>query len=72
MQWQSSEGDIMKLKTARELFEAHGIPRGTIYRLAKAGIIPSYKMGVKGRGLRFNAEEVLQALRKPAKAETKS
>jgi hypothetical protein len=61
----------MKLMTARQMFEAHGIPPGMAYRLAKAGIIPSYKMGVKGRGIRFNPEEVLQALRRPAKAEAK-
>jgi excisionase family DNA binding protein len=41
-----------------------GVPRTTFYRMAKAGLIPSYKVGVKGRGLRFSIAEVRQALKK--------
>jgi hypothetical protein len=61
--------DEIKLVTARGFQENYGIRTGTLYRLAKAGIIPSYKIGVKGRGILFNPEEVLQALRRPVKSE---
>jgi predicted DNA-binding transcriptional regulator AlpA len=51
-----------RLLKAREL-EIHGIPRTMAYRLAKAGLIPSYKVGIKQHGVRFVLDEVLQALR---------
>lgn len=47
-----------------------GFPVGTIYRMAKAGLIPHYKVGVTKRGIRFNRDEVLRALRTPATNET--
>ena len=52
--------------TARELQEERGISQRTVYRLAKARLIPAYRVGVKRRGLRFDADEVLAALRQPA------
>ena len=55
-----------KLETAAKL-EALGIlKRGTAYRMAKEGQIPSYLVGRKGRGIRFRVDEVLTALRRPA------
>lgn len=60
--------DLMK----NELISAAGLeqrgimPKGTAYRMAKAGRIPSYTVGSKGRGVRFRIEEVLAALRRPA------
>ena len=46
--------------------EQRGIlPRGTAYKMAKTGQIPSYAVGTKGRGIRFRVEEVLSALRRP-------
>ena len=49
------------------VLEKRGIlPRATLYKMAKAGQIPSYAVGVKGRGVRFRISEVLAALRRPA------
>jgi excisionase family DNA binding protein len=49
------------------VLEQRGIlPRGTAYRMAKAGQLPSYAIGTKGRGVRFRISEVLAALRRPA------
>ena len=42
---------------------AQGMPKATFYKMVKAGRIPSYKVGVKGRGLRFSIAEVREALR---------
>lgn len=47
-------------------FAALGIPRGTIYRMAKEHLIPYYKAGAKGRGLRFDLDEVMAVLHQPA------
>lgn len=46
--------------------EQRGIlPKGTAYKMAKAGQIPSYTVGAKGRGVRFRVGEVLESLRRP-------
>ena len=42
---------------------ALGLPKATFYKMAKAGRVPAYKVGVKGRGVRFSLTEVRQALR---------
>lgn len=42
---------------------AQGMSRSTFYKMVQAGQIPFYKVGVKGRGLRFSIAEVRQALR---------
>ncbi|MBX3328300.1 MAG: hypothetical protein U0223_08265 [Nitrospira sp.] len=57
------------LVTADELETLGILRRGTAFRMAKAGLIPSYQCGVKGRGVRFRADEVLAALRRPAASE---
>ena len=54
-----------ELVTAADL-EARGIlKKGTAYRMAKQGRIPSYAVGIRGFGVRFRVEEVLAALRRP-------
>ncbi len=53
------------LVAATALEERGILPRGTSYKMAKAGTIPSYAVGVKKRGVRFRVEEVLAALRRP-------
>ncbi|MBM3300990.1 MAG: hypothetical protein FJY85_13670 [Deltaproteobacteria bacterium] len=58
-----------RLVTADELEKLGVLRKGTAFRMSKAGIIPSYQCGVKGRGIRFRVEEVLAALRRPAKSE---
>lgn len=54
------------LETAGELDKAGIVKRGCAYKLAKAGIIPSYAVGLKQTGVRFRRSEVLAALRRPA------
>lgn len=53
------------LITAVELEQRGILKRGTVFRMARLGLIPSYRVGVKGRGLRFCVAEVLAALRRP-------
>ena len=54
------------LETATALERAGIVKRGCAYKLAKAGIIPSYAVGPKQTGVRFRRSEVLAALRRPA------
>jgi hypothetical protein len=53
------------LVSAAALEQRGILRRGTAYRMAKAGQIPCYSVGTKGRGVRFRVEEVLAALRRP-------
>ena len=60
------------LETAMELERAGIVKKGSAYKLAKQGIIPSYLVGPKQTGVRFRRSEVLTALRRPAIASTDS
>lgn len=53
------------LVSARDLEEKKILPKGSAYKLAKQGLIPCFKVGAKGRGVRFRISEVLAALRRP-------
>lgn len=50
------------LVTAAQLERRGILRRGTVFRMARLGLIPAYRVGVKGRGLRFSIPEVLAAL----------
>jgi hypothetical protein len=53
-----------------QLVSAKGLkvlPPGTAWKMAKAGKIPFYQVGVGGRGIRFRVSEVLEALRRPVR-----
>ena len=52
----------VKLLSAAAINRQLNIPRHTIYRMAKAGLIPVHRVGVKRKGLRFDAYQVLDAL----------
>ena len=68
---ESMENTKQELVTA-VLLEQRGIlPKGTAYKMAKSGQIPSYAVGEKGRGVRFCVEEVLLALRRRPVPEVK-
>ena len=54
-----------ELISAADLEQRGIMPKGTAYKMAKAGLIPSYFCGTKGRGVRFSVSEVLAALRRP-------
>jgi hypothetical protein len=59
-----------ELVSAKEL-EALGIlSKAMAYKMARAGHIPSYAIGMERRGIRFRVEEILAALRRPAVPET--
>jgi hypothetical protein len=60
---------LQELVSAMELERSGVLQRQTAYRMARAGQIPCYAVGAKGRGIRFRIEEVLEALRRPAKRE---
>jgi excisionase family DNA binding protein len=50
---------------ARELAEELRVSKITIYRMAHAGLIPSYNVGIgkKRRNLRFDLAAVLEAMK---------
>jgi hypothetical protein len=52
---------------AAKLAEHLGQAKSSIYRLAKRGVIPAYSAGPNLRGLRFDLNEVKEALRRPAR-----
>jgi len=55
----------MELLKAREVEEAiPALKKGTLYRMAKAGVVRSYHVGEKEKGVRFMIDEVLHDLRK--------
>lgn len=57
---QTSDGPLVD---AGACAMALGLPKATFYKMCKAGRIPTYKVGVKGRGLRVSITEARQALR---------
>ena len=58
-----------ELVTATSLEQRGILKKGTAYRMAKAGLLPTYACGIKGGGVRFNIGEVLAALRRPVRVE---
>lgn len=54
----------IKLFSAADLEKQLNIPKGTTYRMARVGLIPVHRVGVKRRGLRFDPYKVLEALGK--------
>lgn len=67
------QATVEKLVTARVVSEAMGMAQSQVYRLAKRGMnnggIPSYQVGEKRGGVRFDLREVREALRRPASHE---
>lgn len=57
-----------RLIDAETVAEEIGQAKSSVYRLAKLGLIPSYKAGSRLRGVRFDLAEVRAALRRPAMA----
>jgi hypothetical protein len=55
---------MSELVTANDLERMGILLRSTAFKMAKAGTIPSYSVGVNQRGVRFRVCEVLAALRK--------
>jgi len=55
-----------RLVSASHLARIGILPRGTAYRMAKAGRLPTYHVGQKGAGVRFKVEEVLATMRRSA------
>lgn len=51
----------MSYLTTKELAQKLGVTIGTVYRMAKAGVIPVVRIGT-GRRFRFDFEEVKSAL----------
>ena len=66
------EAGMIELVSAGALERRGILQKGTAYKMAAAGQIPSYTVGAKKRGVRFRVEEVLAALRRPATAEKTS
>lgn len=55
----------MELLKAREIEKRiPGLKAGTLWRMRKAGLIPSVRVGEKKKGIRFELDAVMAALRK--------
>lgn len=65
MEGDMEQATIEKLVTARVVSDAMGMAASQVYRLAKLSKIPSYQVGGKGGGVRFDLREVREALRRP-------
>jgi hypothetical protein len=61
-------GEESKKLVSAAAFPPLGVPRNTLYLMARKGLIPSYRVGPKARGLRFVIDEVLTALRTKKKS----
>jgi excisionase family DNA binding protein len=58
------------LLTVKQAAAVLGMAPSSLYRLAKSCRVPSYSVGVKGRGVRIDVEEAKAALRRlPAQVE---
>lgn len=55
---------VEKLVTARVVAERLGMAQSQVYRLSRSGAIPSFSVGAKRGGVRFDLNEVRQALRR--------
>jgi hypothetical protein len=55
------------LVSAKEAAKAVGMGPGSLYRLAAAGLVPSYAAGPKLAGVRFSIPELRESLRRKAK-----
>lgn len=60
---QSTTSTTSKFLKAEEVAARLSCAKSTIYRLAQTGKIPSITIGVSG--VRFDFEQVLEALKKP-------
>ena len=56
--------DADSLLTTSELAAKLKVTTGSIYKGAQSGKIPSYRIGPKSGGLRFDLKEVLRAMRR--------
>ena len=62
------QATVEKLVTAKVVSEAMGMAQSQVYRLSRLGKIPSFQVGEKMGGVRFDLREVREALRRPAAA----
>ena len=65
------QATIEALVKARVVSERLGMAQSQVYRLAKSGQIPSYLVGAKGGGVRFDLREVREALRRKSVEEVR-
>lgn len=59
------------LVDAATLAEKLGQAKSSVYRMAQAGLIPSYAAGPRLRGRRFDIAEVREALKSLARQQVK-
>lgn len=57
---------VERLVTVSELVRRGILKRGAAYGMARAGLIPIYRVGRTRRGIRFRVGEVIDALRQSA------
>lgn len=62
--------ESQRLVSAEVVEQTLGLKVGTLYRMARARLVPCYRRGVKKRGLLFNLQEVRTSLHQPAAMES--
>ena len=67
----AEQATVERLVTAKVVSEVMGMAQSQVYRLAKRAKIPSFQVGEKMGGVRFDLREVREALRRPAKEQVK-
>lgn len=55
---------IEPLSKAKEIEAATHVPIATLYAMERAGLVQSYRVGLKRGGVRFRLSEVIAALAK--------
>ena len=61
--------ESQRLVSAEVVEQTLGLKVGTLYRMARARLVPCYRRGVKKRGLLFDLQEVRTSLHQPAAME---
>ncbi len=57
---------IEQLRKAKAIEAETGVNRVTLLEMARAGLIPHYRVGLKSHGVRFKLSEVLSSLKRDA------
>ncbi len=63
-----AQQEVEELVKARVLEERRILKTGTAYRMARLGLLKTYRVGAKATGVRFRLSEVLAALEQLGKA----
>lgn len=61
--------NVQQLLSAAECASLLRISTGSLYKMAREGLVPCYRVGQQQRGLRFDVDEVREALKQEVEEE---